>query len=91
MREKSVKIASKMSQKCAEHLWGRTPFGRYRPRDTQPSRGFSDILCDFSYVPFLLPSSSGRRDRKSSAWCSRRMKNRCGSATFIGSCNQSSF
>ena len=30
MRQKSVKIASKMRQKCAEHLWGRTPFGRYR-------------------------------------------------------------
>ena len=31
MRQKSVKIASTMRQKCAEHLWGRTPFGRYRP------------------------------------------------------------
>ena len=30
MRQKSVKIASEMRQKCAEHLWGRTPFGRYR-------------------------------------------------------------
>ena len=30
MRQKCVKIASKMHQKCAEHLWGRTPFGRYR-------------------------------------------------------------
>ena len=30
MRQKCVKIASKMRQKCAEHLWGRTPFGRYR-------------------------------------------------------------
>ena len=30
MRQKSVKIASKMRQKYAEHLWGRTPFGRYR-------------------------------------------------------------
>ena len=30
MRQKSVKIKSKMRQKCAEHLWGRTPFGRYR-------------------------------------------------------------
>ena len=29
-RQKCVKIASKMRQKCAEHLWGRTPFGRYR-------------------------------------------------------------
>ena len=29
MRQKCVKIASKMRQKCAEHLWGRTPFGRY--------------------------------------------------------------
>ena len=24
------------------------------PRDTRLSRGFSEILCDFSYVPFLL-------------------------------------
>ena len=30
MRQKCVRIASKMRQKCAEHLWGRTPFGRYR-------------------------------------------------------------
>ena len=30
MRQKCVKIASEMRQKCAEHLWGRTPFGRYR-------------------------------------------------------------
>ena len=30
MRQKCVKFASKMHQKCAEHLWGRTPFGRYR-------------------------------------------------------------
>ena len=30
MRQKSVKIASKKRQKSAEHLWGRTPFGRYR-------------------------------------------------------------
>ena len=30
MRQKSVRNASKMRQKCAEHLWGRTPFGRYR-------------------------------------------------------------
>ena len=30
MRQKCVKIASKMRQQCAEHLWGITPFGRYR-------------------------------------------------------------
>ena len=30
MRQKSVKIVSEMRQKSAEHLWGRTPFGRYR-------------------------------------------------------------
>ena len=30
MRQKCVKIASQMRQKCAEHLWGRTPFGQYR-------------------------------------------------------------
>ena len=30
MRQKCVKIASKMRQKCAEHLRGRTPFGRYQ-------------------------------------------------------------
>ena len=24
------KLTTKMRQKCAEHLWGRTPFGRYR-------------------------------------------------------------
>ena len=30
MRQKSVKFASKMRQKYVEHLWGRTPFGRYR-------------------------------------------------------------
>ena len=107
--------ASQMHQKCAEHLWARTPFGRYRrkwdaeisgkqrphkfkknardtgrmslghpagqtgvyrpvsqgfpiekrtekaifagtpagcPRDTRPSRGFSDILCDFFSCAF---------------------------------------
>ena len=27
---KCVRNASKMRQKCAEHLWVRTPFGRYR-------------------------------------------------------------
>ena len=27
---KCVRNASKLRQKCAEHLWGRTPFGRYR-------------------------------------------------------------
>ena len=32
MRQKSVKFASKMRQKYAEHLWGRTPFGRYRSK-----------------------------------------------------------
>ena len=36
MRQKCVKIASKMRQKCAEHLWGRTPFGRYRLLGTNP-------------------------------------------------------
>ena len=30
MRQKCVKHASKMRQKRTEHLWGRTPFGRYR-------------------------------------------------------------
>ena len=25
--------ASKMRHKCAEHLWGRTPFGRYRMKE----------------------------------------------------------
>ena len=30
MRQKCVKIASKMRQNCAEHLWRRTPFGRCR-------------------------------------------------------------
>ena len=33
MRQKWVKIASKMRQKCAEHLWRRTPFGRYRLKE----------------------------------------------------------
>ena len=28
------------------------------PRDTRPSRRFSETLCFFSYVPFLLPKSS---------------------------------
>ena len=27
----------KMRQKCAEHLWGRTPFGRYQKLSKQPS------------------------------------------------------
>ena len=25
------------------------------PRDTRPSRGLPEVLCDFPYVPFLLP------------------------------------
>ena len=38
MRQKCVKIASEMRQKCAEHLWGRTPFGRYREEgEAEPS------------------------------------------------------
>ena len=28
-RSKCVRNASEVRQKCAEHLWGRTPFGRY--------------------------------------------------------------
>ena len=35
MRQKCVKIASEMRQKCAEHLWGRTPSGRYRKKGSR--------------------------------------------------------
>ena len=38
--------ASKMRRKCAEHLWGRTPFGRYRESSNDPkrSRKFTALL-----------------------------------------------
>ena len=48
MRQKSVKIASKMRQKCAEHLWGRTPFGRYRPQRS--------VSFGLSWVKFCNPA-----------------------------------
>ena len=30
IRQNCVKLAPRMRQKCTEHLWGRTVFGRYR-------------------------------------------------------------
>ena len=37
------KIASKMRQKCAEHLWGRTPFGQYRKKTLKLIRDFCPL------------------------------------------------
>ena len=34
-RPKCVRLPSKLRQKYAEHLWGRTPFGRYRISGTK--------------------------------------------------------
>ena len=56
MRQKCVKITSKMHQKCAEHLWGRTPFGRYRFLRSQKLRFMVLGTCQDKMPSYPLPT-----------------------------------
>ena len=63
MRQKCVRIASKMRQKCAEHLWGRTPFGRYRLKGKMTcgrctSTPVSGVKAHLPRPPFWKPPFS---------------------------------